>query len=60
LTLNIDGEFGAMMLVDIANDGKKKNIYGKKILIIIRFCYHFVGPVTLELDSRKFTYDEQK
>ncbi|CAO3657014.1 unnamed protein product [Mucor hiemalis] len=30
-----DGEFGAMMLVDISND----------------------GPVTLELDSRKFTYD---
>lgn len=30
----IDGEFGAMMLVNIAND----------------------GPVTLELDSRKFEY----
>ncbi|KAL1933809.1 hypothetical protein VTP01DRAFT_7899 [Rhizomucor pusillus] len=30
-----DGVFGAMMLVDIAND----------------------GPVTLQLDSRKFTYD---
>ncbi|KAG0167762.1 D-tyrosyl-tRNA(Tyr) deacylase [Apophysomyces sp. BC1034] len=30
-----DGVFGAMMLVDIAND----------------------GPVTLELDSRKFTYN---
>ncbi|KAI8876562.1 D-tyrosyl-tRNA deacylase [Backusella circina FSU 941] len=30
-----DGEFGAMMIVDISND----------------------GPVTLELDSRKFTYD---
>lgn len=29
-----DGEFGAMMLVNIAND----------------------GPVTLELDSRKFEY----
>ncbi|KAI9243716.1 D-tyrosyl-tRNA deacylase [Helicostylum pulchrum] len=29
-----DGEFGAMMIVDISND----------------------GPVTLELDSRKFTY----
>ncbi|RCH84066.1 D-tyrosyl-tRNA(Tyr) deacylase [Rhizopus stolonifer] len=33
-----DGVFGAMMLVDIAND----------------------GPVTLELDSRKFTYDAEK
>ena len=34
-----DGEFGAMMLVDIVND----------------------GPVTLELDSRKFVYvDDQK
>lgn len=32
----IDGVFGAMMLVDISND----------------------GPVTLELDSRKFTYDQ--
>ncbi|CEG62884.1 Putative D-tyrosyl-tRNA(Tyr) deacylase [Rhizopus microsporus] len=30
-----DGEFGAMMSVDISND----------------------GPVTLQLDSRKFTYD---
>ncbi|ORY97987.1 D-tyrosyl-tRNA deacylase [Syncephalastrum racemosum] len=30
-----DGVFGAMMMVDIAND----------------------GPVTLQLDSRKFTYD---
>ncbi|KAI8636742.1 hypothetical protein BD408DRAFT_437638 [Parasitella parasitica] len=30
-----DGEFGAMMIVNISND----------------------GPVTLELDSRKFTYD---
>ncbi|KAG1452994.1 hypothetical protein G6F56_007678 [Rhizopus delemar] len=30
-----DGEFGAMMQVDISND----------------------GPVTLQLDSRKFTYD---
>ncbi|EIE87032.1 hypothetical protein G6F46_011174 [Rhizopus delemar] len=30
-----DGEFGAMMMVDISND----------------------GPVTLQLDSRKFTYD---
>ncbi|OBZ90323.1 D-tyrosyl-tRNA(Tyr) deacylase 1 [Choanephora cucurbitarum] len=33
-----DGVFGAMMLVDIVND----------------------GPVTLELDSRKFTYDTEK
>ncbi|KAJ1916350.1 D-tyrosyl-tRNA(Tyr) deacylase [Mycoemilia scoparia] len=32
-----EGEFGAMMLVNIAND----------------------GPVTLELDSRKFTYNDQ-
>lgn len=31
---SLDGEFGAMMLVNIAND----------------------GPVTLELDSRKFEY----
>ncbi|KAI8387956.1 D-tyrosyl-tRNA deacylase [Radiomyces spectabilis] len=31
-----DGKFGAMMLVDIVND----------------------GPVTLELDSRKFTYND--
>jgi D-tyrosyl-tRNA(Tyr) deacylase len=34
-SLLLDGEFGAMMVVDISND----------------------GPVTLELDSRKFTYD---
>lgn len=34
-TGDLDGVFGAMMLVDITND----------------------GPVTLELDSRKFTYD---
>ncbi|OZJ05411.1 hypothetical protein BZG36_02000 [Bifiguratus adelaidae] len=31
----LDGVFGAMMSVEIVND----------------------GPVTLELDSRKFTYD---
>ncbi|CAM0135258.1 D-tyrosyl-tRNA(Tyr) deacylase [Umbelopsis sp. WA50703] len=33
-----DGVFGAMMMVDIVND----------------------GPVTIELDSRKFSYDERQ
>ncbi len=34
----LEGEFGAMMEVEIVND----------------------GPVTLQLDSRKFTYAEDK
>lgn len=50
LFICIDGEFGAMMSVDISNDGKTAVNYGNVFIFLL-------GPVTLQLDSRKFTYD---
>ena len=39
-----------MMTVDISNDGKTAMNYGNAFTFLL-------GPVTLQLDSRKFTYD---
>lgn len=58
----LDGVFGAMMVVDIANDGMEsmKRKTSNYIPNSYKIFHNLPGPVTLQLDSRKFTYDSWK